>query len=363
MAAAHDSNLSGQSGAQIAASHPLMKLAGLILAAVLIWLLVRAADWRAVFGEMRRSNILLLLCVWFLFGCSSWLLRALRWRLLLTAEKAVGFWPVFWANNAGNLGNVFLPARAGEFIRSAMVGAGSGITQRFVLATAACERIFDLLIFVTLAEFAAWYGAGIPPAILRAIYLAFLLALCGVAALLAASRSERWVHLAIARSLRRPILANRVQTYLEPVTAGLRTIHSWKQMTGFIGLSLLIWLTDVSGAKLVAYAMGFTLPFPVAFVMIAGLVLINLVPATPGQLGIYQWVVVHVLAISRIEYNQALAYSLVMQVSGYFVLSLLGVPGLMLYRRSSPQSEGLSSRLLGKLRTGRNASNNERTSC
>jgi len=332
---------------RMAMAPALMKIAGLTLAVILIWLLARAADWGAVAAEIRRSNIPMLLCAW-LLGGSSWLLRAARWRLLLHVEKKVGFWPVFWANNAGNLGSLLLPARAGELIRSAMVGAGCGITQRFVLATAACERIFDLLVFVTLAEIVVWYGAGIPRAILHAINLAFLLALCGVAALLAASRSDRWVHHAIARWLRRPSLADRVQTYLEPITAGLRTTHNWKQMTGFIGLSLLIWLIDVSGAKLVAYAMGFTLPFPVAFVMIAGLVFINLVPATPGQLGIYQWVVVRVLAISHIEYNQALAYSLVMQASGYLALSVLGVPGLMLYRRSRSQSKDLSLPFPGK---------------
>jgi uncharacterized protein (TIRG00374 family) len=269
-------------------------------------------------------------------GGSSWLLRAARWRLLLIAGKEVGFWPVFWANNAGNLGNVLLPARAGEFIRSAMAGAGCGLPQRFVLATAACERVLDLLVFVTLAEIVVWHGSGIPAAILQAINLAFLLAVAGAAILLVASRFARWVHLVVDRWLRRPSLADRVDKYLEPVMAGVRTIHSWKQMTGFIGLSVFIWLIDVSGAKLVAYAMGFNLPFPVAFVLTAGLVFINLVPATPGQLGVYQWVVVRVLATSHIEYNKALAYALVMQASGYFVLSLLGVPGLIHYRKSRP---------------------------
>ena len=340
------SDSSCRSGVHILTAHALPKIAGLILAAVLIWLLVRAADWRAVAGEIRRSNILLLLCIWLFVGGSSWLLRAVRWRSLLIAEKEVGFWPVFWANNAGNLGNVLLPARAGEFIRSAMVGVGSGLSQRFVLATAACERILDLLVFVTLAELAVWCGSGIPSVVLQSINLAWLLAIAGTAALVVASRSERWVHLVVACWLRRPSLANRVDRYLEPLIAGVRTIYSRKQMMGFIGLSVVIWLFDVSGAKLVAFAMGFTLPFPVAFVLMAGLVLINLIPAAPGQLGVYQWVVVRVLAMSHIEYNRALAYSLIMQASGYFVLALLGVPGLMLYRKSRPRVKGPSSWLL-----------------
>ena len=319
-----------------------VNVVGVILAAVLIWLVVRAVDWHTVAAEIRKANIWVLLAAWFLIGGSSWLLRAVRWRLLLTAEKQIGFWPVFWANCAGNLGNSFLPARAGEFIRSAMVGAGHGLVQRFVLATAACERILDLLVFVTLAEIVVWYSSGIPEPILRAVNIAFLLAVAGVTVLVLASRSESFLHSLVARGLRRPRAAERIRAYIEPALAGLRTIHSRKRLLGFIVLSVFIWMLDVSGAKLVAYAMGFTLPFPVAFVLTAGLVFINLVPATPGQIGVYQWVVIRVLAISHIEYNQAFTYSLVLQASGYLALALLGIPGLLLHKKSSLRAEAFA---------------------
>lgn len=349
--AGQKSSDSGQRWQHAGSVHTLIKIAGFLLAAVLVWLLIRAADWRAMARELRNSNIYLLLCTLIFVGGSSWLLRAARWRLLLVAEEKVGFWTVFWANNAGSLGNVLLPARTGEFIRSAMVGAGCGLTQRFVLATAACERIIDLLVFVTLAEVVIWYGPGIPGPILQAINLAFLIAVAGIIALLAASHFERLVDSVIARLLRRPRMADRINKYLEPVIDGVRTIHGWKQMTGFIGLSLLIWLLDVSGAMFVAYAMGFTLSFPVAFILTAGLVFINLVPATPGQLGVYQWVVVRVLAIPHIDYNKSLAYSLVMQASSYFALLLLGVPGLILYRKSRPQGEKFTNIALKEMKS------------
>jgi len=338
-AAARTSDSCGPSRVHVLNASSLTKIAGLVLATVLIWLLLRAADWRSVVGEIRRSNILLLLCAWIFLGGTSWLLRAVRWRSLLITEKEVGFWPIFWANNAGNLGNVLLPARAGEFIRSAMVGAGSGLTQRFVLATAACERIFDLFVFVTMAEIIVRYSPGIPDAVFQAINFAFLFAVAGIVVLVIAARSEQWIHLVVARYLRRTSLANRAEKYLEPLIAGVRTIYGRKQMIRFIGLSVVIWLVDVSGAKLVAFAMGFALSFRMAFVLTAGLVFINLIPATPGQIGVYQWVVVRVLALSHIEYNRALAYSLVMQASSYFVLALLGVPGLMSYRKLRPRNE------------------------
>lgn len=314
-------------------------IAGIVLAAVLIWLVLRAADWRAVAAEIRRANIYVLLFALLVVSGSSWLLRAARWRLLLTAEKPLGFWTVFWANCAGNLGNNVLPARAGEFVRAAMVGVRSGLTQRFVLATAACERVFDLLVFVTLAEIIAWYSSEIPALVLRAIHLAFWIAVAGVITLAIVARSGRLVHFFVAHGLGRPKVADRVHGFLDPILAGMRTIHSWKRLAGFIVLSVFVWVLDVSGAKLVAYAMGFTLTFPVTFVLVAGIVFISLIPATPGQIGVYQWVVIRVLAISHVEYNQALAYSLVLQASGYVALTLLGVPGLLLYKKTHSQEK------------------------
>jgi glycosyltransferase 2 family protein len=312
-------------------------IAAVLLAALLIWLVLRAADWHAVGAAMIRANIWVLICTWIFVGGASWLLRAARWRLLLTAEKPLRFWPIFWANSAGNLANNLLPARAGEFVRAAMVGAGSSLTQRFVLATAACERILDLLVFVSLAEVAVWRGSDIPTPIHHAINFALLTAIAGVSALILVARSERLLHFLIARGWGRSNAADRIRRHLEPVFAGLRTIHSPNRLFGFVALSIFIWVLDVSGARLVAYAMGFTLPVPIAFLLTSGLVFINLIPATPGQLGVYQWVVIHVLAVCHIENNQALAYSLVLQASGYLTLAGLGVPGLLIYRKSRRQ--------------------------
>ena len=45
-------------------------------------------------------------------------LRAMRWRILLRAEADVSVGAAFWATSAGYFGNSFLPARAGELVRT-----------------------------------------------------------------------------------------------------------------------------------------------------------------------------------------------------------------------------------------------------
>src|SRR5205823_4051929 len=78
----------------------------------------------------------------------STFLRGLRWRILLAAERPIPPLLGFWGVSVGYLGNGFLPARAGELLRSAMVARATGLGTTYVLATALTERILDAVALV-----------------------------------------------------------------------------------------------------------------------------------------------------------------------------------------------------------------------
>jgi len=54
----------------------------------------------------------------------------------------------------GYLGNAFLPARAGELIRSAYLGQKTGAGTSFVFATALVERLLDVIALVLIGSVA-----------------------------------------------------------------------------------------------------------------------------------------------------------------------------------------------------------------
>ena len=60
-------------------------------------------------------------------------------------------------------------------------------------------------------------------------------------------------------------------------------------------------------------ALGFQIPLPVAFLLIAGLGLGSALPSTPGYVGIYQFVAVTVLTPFGFSRTDAIAYILVAQ--------------------------------------------------
>jgi hypothetical protein len=74
------------------------------------------------------------------------------------------------------------------------------------------------------------------------------------------------------------------------------------------------------------------LSFPVAALLLCGMGLGSALPSTPGYVGIYQFVAVTVLVPFGISRDAAVAYILVVQALGYFVVLILGLPGILRYR-------------------------------
>src|SRR5258707_8986665 len=101
-----------EQGAASGRSHLVYWTLAVPLAAVLVWLALRGTDWRRA-GVLLSNARLPLVGLAAVIGSLSYLLRALRWRVLLSARERLGAVTVFWATMAGYLGNNFLPARAG----------------------------------------------------------------------------------------------------------------------------------------------------------------------------------------------------------------------------------------------------------
>src|ERR1035441_5634394 len=112
--------------------------------------------WLFFFFSSRRRHTRCLsdwssdVCSSDLCGCScfSFFLRSLRWRILLNAEERLSVGTVFSANMAGYLGNSFLPARAGELVRTIAISTRSSLSKTYVLTTALSERLMDAIALV-----------------------------------------------------------------------------------------------------------------------------------------------------------------------------------------------------------------------
>jgi len=91
---------------------------------------------------------------------------------------------------------------------------------------------------------------------------------------------------------------------------------------------------DAANATICAGALGFHLPLSVAFLLIAGLGLGSALPATPGYVGIYQFVAVSVLTPFGFRRSDAIADILLIQ-------ALWGLIGVAKGRKDEVRRSGL----------------------
>ena len=304
----------------------------LLLAAALLYYSLRGIQWSEVGGLIAGAKLSYLG-----LGCAittvSLFLRAFRWRILLTAEGAVSIPDAFWATSAGYFGNNFLPARAGELVRTFMVSARTGLNKTYVLTTALSERVADAIALVVISALVLLTLPAQPGWLASAAKPFAILGLAGALAIALLPRLE-WLGRKI---LERAPLPNgfrmKLVGVMEHGLRGIRAFHQPSRLFGFLSLTMLIWCLDAIATVIDAASLGLEMPLAVAFLLIAGLGLGSALPSTPGYVGIYQFVAVSILVPFGFSKTNAIAYILVFQALQYVVVGVWGALGFLKYRR------------------------------
>ena len=115
---------------------------GLGLIAVLAWRL----DWRQ-FADVLLSTRPEFVLATFLTITLEQVLRAWKWRQILTPLRDVRTLHLFGATMAGYLANLLVPLGLSPFVRSWLVARAQGLSMSSVLATVAIDRLVDGLVF------------------------------------------------------------------------------------------------------------------------------------------------------------------------------------------------------------------------
>ncbi len=304
------------------------------LAIALLYYSLRGIEWRTVGSLLARANLswVALYC----FGSSVALfLRAYRWRILLGAAGEVSVPTAFWATAAGYFGNNFLPARAGEVVRTMMVSSRVGLSKTYVLTTALSERMADAIALVTISSLvlltlpiqAGWLAYAAKP------FAVF--GMIGILAIAILPWLEPFIHKLIGVCPIPKGAREKLSHLIGHIVDGIQSFHNPKRIAGFLSLTCAIWCIDAVGAIFIAHALGLPLSIALAFLLITGLGLGSALPSTPGYVGIYQFVAVKILtpAVSKTD---AIAYILLLQAASYIVITLWGLIGLWIYKQSRP---------------------------
>jgi glycosyltransferase 2 family protein len=297
------------------------------IAAILLYLSFRGVDWAAFWNILRFGNYQFLL-ITIPIATVNYFIRAARWRIFIQSQGKVPLLPVFWANMVGYMGNAYLPARAGELLRSGFLGRRTGLGMSFVLATALTERLLDVIALVIIGSAALLAQPNLSPLIGSSLWAIALAGVLGLVIAVAAPSQEDLILRVLARIPLSRRVSGVVAQQISRFLLGMRSLRSGKRLFLFALLTLVIWLVDAVANTIGVHVISQTLTITQALVLLAGLGLSSAIPSTPGYVGVYQFIAVTVLIPFGFTRAQALAYILIGQITSFMLVTVFGLIGL-----------------------------------
>lgn len=234
----------------------------------------------------------------------AYLVRAVRWQVLLHTVKPISFRNSLDALMIGFWGNCIYPARAGEFLRAYVIARTEQISKSAAFATVVMERIWDgiaILLFLLVLLLAMPVAS---PEVRWA-------GLAGVVVFGGALAVMLLLHFQEARAtalLRRfgcaflsPALLDRAAEMLESFSRGIAVVRQPRQLLRIAGATLLIWLLSAVALYPALLAFDFGIAFtPVTLAAAATVVIVATslaitIPSAPGGAGPFQVAILIVL--------------------------------------------------------------------
>lgn len=307
---------------------PWMLLFTVLLAVVLLYFALRGIDWGEALTIVQSGRLEFILtgAVTLFF---SYVLRSLRWRVLLNNEMPVSIATTFWGTWVGYMGNSFLPARAGEIIRTVLVSRRSGINMSYVLATALTERLVDAVVLVIIVLATVSTLGTIPDWLLSGVRTMAILAIVGVICLFVAPLFEQRIRRILGRLPVSPSLRQKIDVLTTRFLLGMRALQNRQNGAAFLALTALLWSVDVVVTLQIALAFDLHLTVTQTLLLLAALGLSSAAPSTPGYVGIYQFVTVAVLTPFGYTQNEALVFIVAFQMVSYLLVTIFGSVGLL----------------------------------
>jgi glycosyltransferase 2 family protein len=298
------------------------------MALILLCLALQKVSWTEMYTTLKQIRGWYILLVFSIYTFSL-ALRSQRWSILISARKRVDPMKMFWATCVGYLGNTILPARAGELIRSLLLGKESGIDSSFVFATALTERIMDVIALVLISAVVITNVSGELPAWLP-VSIQWM-AGAGLAAMvifLLAPRLEPVFHRVISVLPFPNVWKKRLGELSSQFVMGTQSLVHPGRAIGFFLFTAAIWLMDALGSVILAKGLNLSLSLGQALLLLVALGLSSALPSTPGYIGIYQFVAVTVLPSFGLTPSQSLTFILAVQAINITTDIFWGLVGL-----------------------------------
>lgn len=294
---------------------------GLLISGAAVVALVVFVDFGQAIEALRSARPAEMIAATVIFGVAL-TGRAMASRELVDGRTGLG--GAFAALNIGYLANNLLPLRAGEAVRSLVLGRKTGLGLIGGATAVAAERLLDL-IFAAAILLAGLSAVGVEAAWAPAVSAATV-AVIGVAVLVFIARHRHvvagWIEPRIARRPRIARLLPKFVTALDGLANPRRLVRaivvlgaSWVLAVIIFWFALRAFIPEAP-ASWAAFGLG---------VMAFGIAL----PSSPGAIGIYEAMWVGALALCGADPASSLAYAIAIHAMTFSFTSICGLIALV----------------------------------
>jgi glycosyltransferase 2 family protein len=309
-------------------------IVGIAISAFLIWWVLRGVELSAVWGEVRRAHWGLLLAA-VAVATSGFLVRALRWKLLLQpVAPGTRLGTRFAAVSIGFAANNLLPARVGEFARAWAISRMEPVRVGGALGSLVAERFLDAVAVFGLLAIALLHPdfpsdatvAGRSIGALVGTFLAFIgVVLGGIVLLILIPRQFLRVIGTLGRFLpdrAARLLLDGLRSFIE----GLAALHDPRLLAGALAWSFGFWAWNAVSFWLGMHAFGIDQGYSTAL-FVQGIIAVGVaVPSAPGFFGTFHAAaVVGLVEVYGVGENATLAFAFGYHLGGFIPVTLLGL--------------------------------------
>ena len=298
----------------------IITIAGFIVSLVLLYFSLKDIRFHEIVATLLRADPLFIPLP-LVFILVAVILCAFRWFRL--AGSGVHYMDTFAALMIGLFVNNILPARIGEVARAYVISKKRGLSFTYSFSTVLLDRFFDLTGLLLMA-FIFFPDESIPQAVSRSIYILIAFLIFCIACLILFSR-ERFANriadkLSKIRSPHFAKLAVRVLAIQE----NLKRINSPFNLILSVVLSFCTWFSMTIALYLVILMLGIKVDFrDIPFVC----ALLNLgltIPSSPGYVGVYQFLLVYLLAIFGVPKHEGFTISIIYHAMWFVPYNVIG---------------------------------------
>lgn len=284
----------------------------------------------------------------------SFLIRVVRWQLLLSPVKKTSFWSAHHPLMIGFMLNCLLPGRLGELARPAIFCKKENVAFSKVLATVGAERVFDvvvlLLSFVMVLatveisptldlSFGNYHMNKATLEMIGVTTLRLSFALIACIALVSVRQSREFIKRTILslpgfvffagsafREKIREKLCLSLTHMIDNVATGLDLLKSPKKVSLCLGLSFLVWAVAGISYYVMAFGCpGIDLSFVQMYAMMVILCLFISLPSAPGFWGLWEAGGVFGLLIFGVSGKEAAGFTLANHVFQMLPVIIMGL--------------------------------------